>query len=512
LIGQKADRSGRWLAALALVIYITTTGGSLTTTDAVATFDVTKNLIEHRSVAMTGNLLGSEAERGRDGRYYSPFGIGQSLYNVPFYLAGRSAARWISPGRVKPDTIEKAAVGAGVTIAAAAVVYLTYQLAVAITGSVGAALLGAVTVAFASILWPYARFGFNQPLACAALAAAVNALVRSNRWSSRLYESGLWVGVSLLVRHEMILGALPMVVWIVSASDRDSRARMANLLRFMIPVTAALAIWLTFNYWRFGDPLDTGLRRDPVPGFGSPVIPGLLGLFFSPSASVLLYSPFAVLGLFGLIQLARTRPRDGGLLLALVAIFAVMYASLGNWLGGRSYGSRYLVVVLPYLACGWAWCLVVLSNRVRRIVFVLVVTTGIIVQLPGVLVDYAKVSQTVDRGESSVTERQWSWQTSPLVLNTRAAVRQIPANIRYVLGHDRPPVIMSPRDDADRSFSQQFAFSLDFWWLYLFYLGALPRAGVLAVLVGATLMAAFCVSCLRVSAVEADAARRRGLG
>ena len=61
----------------------------MTITDAVVMFDVTQNLVEHQTVAMSSSLLGMEAHRGADGRYYSPFGVAQSLYNVPFYLAAK---------------------------------------------------------------------------------------------------------------------------------------------------------------------------------------------------------------------------------------------------------------------------------------------------------------------------------------------------------------------------------------------------------------------------------------
>ena len=40
-----------------------------------------------------------------------------------------------------------------------------------------------------------------------------------------------------------------------------------------------------------------------------------------------------------------------------------------------------------------------------------------------------------------------------------------------------PPRVSRTGEELQRDFSQQFAFSLDFWWLYLFYLGAVP-AGV----------------------------------
>ena len=42
----------------------------MTITDAVVMFDVTQNLVEHQTVAMSSSLLGMEAHRGADGRCY----------------------------------------------------------------------------------------------------------------------------------------------------------------------------------------------------------------------------------------------------------------------------------------------------------------------------------------------------------------------------------------------------------------------------------------------------------
>jgi hypothetical protein len=61
---------------------------------------------------------------------------------------------------------------------------------------------------------------------------------------------------------------------------------------------------------------------------------------------------------------------------------------------------------------------------------------------------------------------------------------RIPDNLAFVSGRRIPPSIAPASSSEDRGFSQQFAFSLDFWWLYLFYLGALSRAGLMAVLAG----------------------------
>jgi hypothetical protein len=68
-------------------------------------------------------------------------------------------------------------------------------------------------------------------------------------------------------------------------------------------------------------------------------------------------------------------------------------------------------------------------------------------------------------------------------LNARVLPAAVRANVAYVLGRRPVPRVARASGGADREFSRQFAFSLDFWWLYLFYLGVLPRLGVLAIVV-----------------------------
>ena len=68
-------------------VYIMTTGGSFATD--LASYEVTKNLVQQGSVAMSYNVLATAAERGVDGRYYAPVGLGHPVFGVPFYFASR---------------------------------------------------------------------------------------------------------------------------------------------------------------------------------------------------------------------------------------------------------------------------------------------------------------------------------------------------------------------------------------------------------------------------------------
>ena len=102
------------------------------------------------------------------------------------------------------------------------------------------------------------------------------------------------------------------------------------------------------------------------------------------------------------------------------------------------------------------------------------------------MVDPGKVNVALQRpGPVTPQERRYDWAVSALALNARAAAAQALPNGRYVFGLAERPAPGSS-GAADGSFSQRLAFSLDFWWLYLFYLGVLPAW--LALLVPAVLV------------------------
>ena len=474
---RQVRRVGWRLCALTLSVYLLTAGGSLTTTDAVVTFDVTRSIVEDRSVALSGNLLGIDAEQGRNGRFYAPFGIGQSLYNVPFYLAAKAVTRLTGLHLGKPDSLAKAFVALGETLVVAAIVRECFLLAVAVLGDVSSAALAALTLGLASVLWPYSRFGFNQPLACFTLLAATRQtfLGTRDRVRWRLAAASAWLAASLMTRHEMAIASVPLLGWLWWDGHPSFSERAKRVAAFAPGLLIGIALWSTYNMIRFGSPLVSG--QDTVPGFGSPVVPGLAGLLASPSTSVFLYSPVAAASLVGFPALAR-RDRSAALFaVSIIVAFLCFYASLGNWIGGRSYGSRYLIVVLPYFVLAWAAALSSLSASARTVAFAIVFAVGVVLQAPGVFVDYAKASQSAVAGRAAFTteERQWRWDASPLALNTRALVRAVPENADYLLGRRAPPVVRGSTDASDRSFSQQFTFSLDLWWLYLYYLHVLPR-------------------------------------
>jgi len=448
-------------------------------------YEVARSLVESGSVALSYQVLGLEAHRGVDGRYYSPYGIGHALYNVPFYLVGRALERWTGLDATKPEIVRKAVVVLGSAVAAALAVWIVFLFAATLTSDLRAATTTALVLGFATLLWPYAKFGFNAPLAtlCVLAGAYGGWRAASDGGTGALVGAGAGVGAALLVRHELALTALPVAA-VLALAHRGHPATLARRLAiFALPIGVAIAATLYYNWVRFGNPLDTGYLRDNTASFGSPWV-GLMGLLLSPGRSVFLYSPVTLAGVAALGRLWRKNRAlvilCGGELFVLLAF----YASLTYWDADRSYGPRYLVPGLPFLVLPLTFWWRRdresdeagvgrgrLNTRARRQwALAALVGVSLAVQVPGVLVDFSKVGYTPDIGFHPLEERRWNWRLAGLTLNARAAWHAVPENWRYLTGAATPPRIRSAERVAP-GFSEQLAFSLDFWWLYLFYLG-----------------------------------------
>lgn len=465
----------------ALLLYVGTSGGSLTSTDAVVTFEVTRSLVDRGTVALPGNVLGLPANRGTDGRYYSHYGIGQSLYNVPFYLAASTLQRATGMSIGKADSITKAAVALGSAVAAAGTVAVVFVFAWLVTNRADASLVAALACGLGSLLWPYARFGFSTALTAWLLTGAAGALYAGSR-SRRprdIAVAGALVAFGCLTRHEFVLVAAAFTVWL--AVRRRASGPPVPLAPLVVGAGAGLMLWGLYNYVRFGSPAFVGY----VPSYDCS---GYYGLLLSPSASVLVYSPTVVLALAGLVVLARRDAAAAWLLAAPALILFVYYGALVDWAGGRSYGPRYLVPVLALTAVAIAPLFVAAPAWGRRAILA-VIALSAAVQIPGVLVDYSRVSLAWARTASpaELQKRRYLWAASPLPLNARATAIAVPSTFAQLSGRVPMPRLQLTAGADERAFSQQFTYVVDFWWIHLVYFRVLPAWA--AALVGSACLA-----------------------
>lgn len=451
------------------LVYATTAGGTMGTTDAVTMFEVARSIVDRGSLDVP-QTLAEETWRGADGRYYAPFGIGQSLYDIPFLLAGRLVVRRTGLELGEPDTVPKALVAVASTLSAAVAAAFGFLLAWRLSSRQTASLIAAFVLAFGTLLWPYARFGFNAALTTAALAVGVYGIAAGAADGSRrlLAAGGAALGLALLTRHEMTLAALASLAWLGWELGRD-RGRIGKFVAAALPIAAAVLVSLTLNAVRFGGPLRSG--HEPAFAFE-----GFAAFLISPSGALPLYAPAAICGI-GLVPLAR-RNAIARLFLAVAVVMFVFYGSLEDWLGTRSYGPRYLVPLLPLLVAPLAVWFDAARRRnapgLRAGLIVFCVLSAL-VQFPAAAVDFSRAG--IAAGQPPQTIRRHDWRWSPLWLTANAMTNATASTVEAFVSGRR---VAADRVAGGGSLAARVPFGLDFWWVYLFQLGVLPRAVAIA--------------------------------
>src|SRR5262245_8542038 len=92
-------RAAAWLAAVAALAYLPFDHCHFSGTDETGVFDPALSLYSRGTLAV--EQPGMHIFRGRDGRYYSHFAIGQTLLALPFIAIGDAFARAVGPDRVR---------------------------------------------------------------------------------------------------------------------------------------------------------------------------------------------------------------------------------------------------------------------------------------------------------------------------------------------------------------------------------------------------------------------------
>lgn len=264
-----------------------------------------------------------------------------------------------------------AATGPALLTALAAV--LIWHMALALTGSPGAALFAGVAYGLGTPAWGWSTTLFGHAPVAALLFVGFWAVWRGSR-GARLSAghaalAGAALGWALVVEHSALLAALPIGLWALwRLRDRGAAGVRAGGAAVLGGV-AALVPLVAYNLFAFGTPFRVGYGG--VQGFEG-MQQGLFGLTY-PKPDVLWallagrfrgllwVAPVLALAPVGFAAALRARAgRDLWIaVLAAAAVPILTNAAYVYWDGGNSSGPRHAVPALPFLALAlapaWAW-------------------------------------------------------------------------------------------------------------------------------------------------------------
>jgi hypothetical protein len=326
----------------------------------------------------------------------TPFPFGSAYLLAPFYWLGR-ALDWLAPAlRGDPAHFQpiqalplaySLAAALGAHVYALGAVWLAYRAARRVAPGWAATTAAVCCLAGTPLLYyatvepmdahVYGAFALALGLCLAARVGrwpCGRSIERPDGWLTAL-ETGLALGLAVLVRWQLLLYALPLgfaLVWRASrlrtetwpsrqAANRPAAGGWTIALAFAAGLGMYCAVCALY-FWRFfGVPLV--VPNDVITGHpfvGAPLryLPQVL---FWRHNGWLSWSPVAALGLVGLAGLAL-RGAGSWRALALAGIAGIglelaLNASIDDWYAGWAFGQRRMAEAYPLLVVGAAWLL-----------------------------------------------------------------------------------------------------------------------------------------------------------
>jgi hypothetical protein len=228
-------------------------------------------------------------------------------------------------------------------------------------------LLASLTLAFGTIVWPFATELFDHDVAMLFSLLGVYCVLQCSRTEGRRYEKyavlaagGVALGVGSTIEYLSALLILPLAFYLGYKRKLNITLGAVFLATFIIGPILDLA----YNQSVTGNPLtfpedlwggSTALSRF-VP---SQLLTVPFYNLLSPYRGLLLYSPVLFVGIYGLIRMYKSGKFRGDalLFLSLFLFGLVPYSAWSPWDGGYSFGPRFLVDVIPYLVIPIAFAL-----------------------------------------------------------------------------------------------------------------------------------------------------------
>jgi len=341
------------------------------------------------------------------GHYMPTFPVMGAVLSVPVYIIpvllgltdGPPSATGYTRTEIMATFLSKISASLAVAISVG-FVYLTLLRSTSRTGALWIALV----YAFATGSWSISSQGLWQSaMGQPALALAFYFFVKARENARHVIYAGIPLAISVACRPSNIIFAVVFFIYVIH------RYR-SEVFRFMVSPTILGMFLAAYNLYYFGM-LGGGYSNsgtlDTVTSFRWDAF---LGLLFSPSRGLLIYSPVFIFAFFG-IRKTWNRTKDPLFIYTAVAtiLLILFYSFFPGWHGAFGYGYRVLVELVPGL------CLLlgtvydrIFANRWTRTVFAMLFLYSVSIQMIGAF-DYPCGWYDSPANALENPKRFWDW-------------------------------------------------------------------------------------------------------
>lgn len=185
-------------------------------------------------------------------------------------------------------------------------------------------------------LWPHGPSMFM-------LALALLIIIRSIKKPYLIWLASIPLAFSYFIRPTNVISIVILTIFVFFHYRKF-------FWRYFLGLVALLGIYFVFSYKTYGaliSPTYMSQGVMPEPNF----VEGLLGVLFSPSRGLFIFSPIFLFSLFGVFLKIKQNHFEAHdkYFLAILICHWLMIGTFPRWWAGWSFGPRYFSDIVPYL-------------------------------------------------------------------------------------------------------------------------------------------------------------------
>lgn len=284
---------------------------------------------------------------------YSPL---QSIVMIPPYLLGYSIGKLSGqPEEKRRNTAYRFCAFLFNPIICSLMAVLFFEFLRELKFDPSTSLLSTFMLVFGTLLFPYIRIMFSEPLNSLLILSSLflfykslsKDFIKNNRLNLLLLGLLFLNNPVFIVYYFLMFG---FVFWKAFKLDIPGLEKKKLVIDFLAILSSVAAIYCFYNYLRYGNPFSVGYAGI---GFINPLFVGIYGLLFSIGRGLVFYSPLTIICIvFFILRVDKLESRLRylfGFLLLSFFVYLMIYSKWQSWEGGWCWGPRFLLPFIPSL-------------------------------------------------------------------------------------------------------------------------------------------------------------------
>lgn len=398
----------------------------------------------------------------KDGKRYMVYNPGQTIIFIPIYYI----ANLVSSDEANAYYFSAFCVSFLNYIVHALCAFILFKIALLLGVVKKQAYLASIFFGLTSYSFVFAQSTYEHHFEMFFILLSVYfALKKDTNHASLL--SGLMLSLGLVFRTTTIL-AIPAILLLQKYNKERFKALMG--------LTIGVAFVLLYNYYRFGNPLETGyslawsLAHSDKFDFWSfsGFTEAFFGFLFSPGKGLIFFSTTIIIALFGIKTFWKKQRLLFNAILLISAAYLIVFSLNFAWHGSIwSYGPRYILPIIPFLY------LPIIYLKPHKRVFVTLLF-AFILQIVLISVNYKRdlLNDYVAYNGLSDMEYLYTTNKEPHLTQIKQLAIILPKNFgklnNYMPYSPWKKEIRTAAnvDDLNSSIEQN---SINFWWVRVFH-------------------------------------------